>query len=316
MPAYPPSGEGPFVFLWTEKRGLGTPEVAQALASGLALPLREVSYAGMKDKHSVSRQQFCVPAEVEAQIPAFNVAGVTILSMARHSQKLRTGHLRGNRFSVRIRDVANAEAANAALERLKSVGVPNYFGDQRFGQTQDTAALGKKLLLGQRLSRTPSKFLRKLYLSAFQSLLFNRALANRIQDGTIARALLGDVLRKADTGGLFVCEDPAVDQPRVDGFAVSPAGPIFGTKMIQARGSIAEAEARLLADEGVAPLDFERGRGETLGARRPYRIPFQPTRVFWEANDLLLDFELPKGSYATVLLQEIMKSETDPKIRD
>jgi tRNA pseudouridine13 synthase len=222
---------------------------------------------------------------------------------------MRTGHLRANKFSVRIRDVANVEAAKRSLELLQVNGVPNYFGEQRFGQTQDTAALGRKLVLGQRLARTPSRFLRKLYFSAYQSLLFNRALANRVTEKTIGRALPGDVLRKADTGGLFVCEEPSVDQPRVDAFLISPAGPIFGKKMAQAASTVADMEAHLLADEGITLKDFERGRGEALGTRRPYRVPFQPTRASWGERDLVLDFELPKGSYATVLLREIMKSD-------
>jgi tRNA pseudouridine13 synthase len=185
--------------------------------------------------------------------------------------------------------------------------VPNYFGDQRFGREGDNADFGRLLVLGQRLPRRPDKFQRKLYLSAFQSRLFNRALVDRLRAGTFDKALLGDVLRREDSGGLFVCEAPEVDGPRVAAFEVSPAGPLFGPKMTATAHAVAEAEAKLLADEGVTLDDFKRGGDETQGGRRPYRVRLGNPALEVEGEDLVLTFELPKGSYATEVLHELLK---------
>jgi tRNA pseudouridine13 synthase len=307
LPAYPPGGEGEHLFLWVEKRGRDTPSVARALAGALGLTPREVSYAGLKDRHALTRQLFCVPARVEAKLASFSAPGVSVLWTRRHANKLRTGHLKGNRFRIRIRGVSDPQAARAAFERIERQGLPNFFGEQRFGARGDNADLGKRLLRGERLPRRPDRFERKLLLSAYQSLLFNRALALRLRAGTLARALPGDVMRKQETGGLFVCESPEVDQPRVDGFEISPAGPLFGPKMIRAQGEVAAGEAELLRAEGMELTDFERGGEETEGGRRPYRVPLAVGELREEGTDLWIGFELPRGSYATVVLRELLK---------
>ena len=313
IPAYRPSGAGEHLYLWIEKVGRETPEVARALSRALNVADREVGYAGLKDRQAVTRQFFSVPASAEGRLSSFSLDGVRVLEAMRHGNKLRTGHLRGNRFWIRLRDVRDPEAAVAIVERLQALGVPNYFGEQRFGRSEDNAELGRALLLGQRLDRAPTPFQRKLYLSAFQSLLFNRALAERIRAGTLSRALEGDVLRKADTGGLFLCQQPSREQPRVDAFEVSPAGPLFGPKMNRAAGAVAEAEESLLAEAGVTIEDFRRGRGETEGGRRAYRVRLEDAAVEKEGRDVLLSFTLPRGSYATVVLDEVMKpSRTAP----
>jgi tRNA pseudouridine13 synthase len=308
IPAYRPAGAGEHLYLWIEKIGRDTPEVARALSRALGVPERDVGYAGMKDRQGVTRQFFSVPAAAaQARLSAFGMDGVRVLEARRHGNKLRTGHLRGNRFWIRIRDVRDAGAARAILGQLETTGVANYFGEQRFGRGEDNAELGRRLILGQRLERAPTPFQRKLYLSAFQSLLFNRALAGRIRDGTWSRALEGDVLRKSETGGLFVCEEPSREQPRVDAFEVSPAGPLFGPKMPNAAGAVAQAEEALLVDASVALDDFRRGRGETEGGRRAYRVRLEGASVEEEGSDVLLSFILSRGSYATVVLEEVMK---------
>jgi tRNA pseudouridine13 synthase len=308
LPAYEPSGQGEHLFLWIEKRAHDTPWVARELARALGLTERDVSYAGLKDRHAVTRQLFCVPAvKSEPKLAAFSAPEVKVLWAKRHGNKLRTGHLLGNRFRLRIRGVTDLGAARATLAELWRTGLPNYFGEQRFGQKGDNAELGKLLVQGKRLPRRPDRFERKLFLSAYQSLLFNRALGERLREGTFARALLGDVLRKRETGGLFVCESPEVDQPRVDAFEVSPAGPMFGPKMVRAAHEVLAREEALLSAEGLTLSDFERGGGEAEGARRPYRIPLV-TQVEEEGAELTVAFELPKGSYATVVLRELLKA--------
>ncbi len=307
VPAYAPCGEGEHLYLWVEKRGRSTPEAARVLSRHLGIGEREISYAGLKDRQGITRQLFSVPARVEPEVASFADPEVTVLWSKRHRNKLKTGHLRGNRFRIRIRRVKDPAAATAVLERLGKVGVPNAFGDQRFGAGDDNAALGKQLLLGKKLAKAPDRFQRKMYLSAYQSLLFNRMLARRLERGELGTALLGDVLKKPDTGGEFRCDNPEVDQPRVERFEVSPAGPIFGPEMTSAGAGVAQEETQLLTEEQLVLEDFTRGRGETAGARRPYRVQLGQVEVAAEGEDLWVSFDLPRGSYATVVLREVMK---------
>lgn len=308
LPAYVPEGSGEHLFLWVEKRGRETPEVVRALASALKLDEREIGVAGMKDRQAVTRQFLSIPARLEAQLETFALEGVRILSAVRHGNKLKTGHLKGNRFRLTLHGVRDPGALRASLERLEAVGLPNAFGSQRFGRGGDNALAGYRLLRGERLPRPPSRFQRKLFLSALQSELFNRALAARLRAQALDRALLGDVLRKEDTGGLFVCEDPGVDQERVSRFEVSPTGPIFGPRMSAPAGEVAALEAALLDEVGLTREDFSRGRGETEGARRPYRVRLGGLTVEERAGgEVLLAFELPSGSYATEVLRELLE---------
>jgi len=309
LPAYLPSGEGEHLYLWLEKRGRDTREVVRALAAALGVAEDDIGVAGMKDRQAVTRQLLSVPARAEARLGDFSLEGVTVHWARRHGNKLRTGHLKGNRFRLRLRGVRDVGAARESFARLTAGGVPNYFGEQRFGRAGDNADLGRLLVLGQRLPKRPDRFQRKLYLSAFQSRLFNRALAARVRAGTLATALAGDVLRKEETGGLFVCESPEVDGPRVAAFEVSPAGPLFGPRMTAAAGEVAALEARLLEEEGVTLDDFRRGGGETEGGRRPYRVRLGAAELAPEGEDLWLTFELPRGAYATEVLHELLKDD-------
>jgi len=308
VPAYLPCGEGEHLYLHVRKRGLSTPELARQLARALGVGEHEVSWAGLKDRHAVTTQWLSLPAKnAEGSLPGLQLPGMELLEAKRHGNKLKNGHLRGNRFTLWLRDVADVGAARASFERLVAEGVPNYFGEQRFGLKDDNAEAGKLLLKGERLPRRPSAFERKLFLSAYQSQLFNRLAAARVEAGTLGRAFAGDVLRKTETGGLFVCEAPEVDQPRVEAREVSPAGPLYGPKMPRAAGVVAEAEEALMAAEGMTMEDFRRGRDETEGGRRPYRI-FLGEPSFEQAdNAARLAFSLPRGSYATVVVRELTK---------
>jgi tRNA pseudouridine13 synthase len=290
------------------KRGLSTPELGRQLARALGVGEHEVSWAGLKDRHAVTTQWLSLPAKkAEGALASLSIPGMELLEAKRHGNKLKNGHLRGNRFTLWLRDVVDAAAAQASFERLVAHGVPNYFGEQRFGLKDDNADAGKLLLRGERLPRRPSAFERKLFLSAYQSALFNRLAAARVEAGTLGRALAGDVLRKTDSGGLFVCEAPEVDQPRVEAREVSAAGPLFGPKMPRAQGEVAASEEALLASEGMALEDFRRGKDETEGGRRPYRVFLGEPSLAQEGSALRLAFSLPRGSYATVVLRELTK---------
>ena len=312
LPAFPPTGAGDHLWLWVEKRGADTAQVVKALARAAGVAPAEVGFAGMKDRQAVTRQAFTVPLPRAGPLE-LGLAGVRILGQERTARRLRTGQLRGNRFRVRIREPAEPAAAAAVLAALARKGLPNYFGEQRFGRAGDNAARGRALLLGEQLEPRVDRVERRLLLSAYQSLLFNRALAERMRDDLYAQVLAGDVLRRADSGGLFVCQDPEVDQPRADRLELSPTGPIFGWKVRPLpEGAVAEREARLLAEEGLTREALRAGRGETQGARRPYAVPVGEVETAREGPDLVLAFSLPKGSYATVLLDEVTKAEDGP----
>jgi tRNA pseudouridine13 synthase len=265
----------------------------------------------MKDKDAVTTQWLSFPVTKDPDPATLDGPGLRILEVSRHQNKLRTGHVRANVFSLVVRggDAARARATAAALGAR---GLPNFFGPQRFGTEGKNAEIGRALLLGpdgpevRRAAR--DRFLRRLSLSAYQALLFNRWLAARMADGLFAAALRGDVMKKLDTGGLFDCADPAVDGPRVEAFEISPAGPMFGHKLRAATADALVREEALLAAEGITLADFARGGGEAEGTRRAARL-----RVDVTVEDLpegyRTRFELPKGSYATVVLGELVKGE-------
>ena len=307
VPAYAPSGQGEHLFLLVEKVGLDTPEAASRVASALGLHLAHVSWAGLKDRVARSRQWLCVPARAESALGALApTPELRLLSHARHGNKLRVGHLRGNRFRIRIVDAERPEVAAGVMERLVAEGLPNAFGEQRFGRG-DTALRGSALVRGERLPQRPSAFERKLYVSAYQALLFNRMLEHRLRAGTLRRALQGDLMRKTDSGGLFVCREPEVDQPRVERGEIVATGPMFGWKMPRPEGEVDVAEQGVLAAERLGLDSFRRLGTIAEGTRRPFTVPV--VDAFWstERSTVELAFTLPAGSYATVLLDEVMK---------
>jgi len=311
VPAYLPSGTGPHLYLRIEKRGRTTRDALRALSRLLGVPERDAGCAGLKDRDAVTTQWLSFPAGRDPDPAGLASEGLRVLEVSRHGNKLRTGHVRANRFDLAVRGGA-LEPARAAAAALAARGLPNFFGPQRFGAEGRNAAVGRALILGE---RTPEagraardRFLRRLSISAYQSALFNRWLAARLADGLFASALAGDVLKKLDSGGLFTCEDPATDGGRVARFEISPAGPMFGHKLRPAAGEALAREEALLAAEGVALSDFARGGGEAEGTRRAARLPIaialEPLEDGYRAR-----FELPRGSYATVVMRELMKAE-------
>jgi tRNA pseudouridine13 synthase len=314
LPLYEASGEGEHLYLTVEKRGRTTQEVAREIAAGLGGRERDVGTAGLKDKRGVTVQRMSIASKLPAE-EALKLAGPgwRVLAAARHGNKLRTGHLRGNRFRIVVRGAGKDGLPRAAAicERLREQGAANLFGPQRFGKYGDNAELGRRILLrdASAANAARDRFLRRMAISALQSELFNRCLAARITDGLFARALEGDVLKKRASGGLFVCEDPATETPRVASFEVDPAGPLPGHSIFAARGEALRREQAVIAEAGVDPASFAAGGGEMEGARRPYRIPVDELGVEALGEDaLLLAFSLPKGSYAISVLREVTRS--------
>jgi tRNA pseudouridine13 synthase len=319
IPAYEPSGSGEHLYLWIEKRGLGAEYFARQVARRLGIAAAEVGTAGLKDRHAVTRQWVSVPASAEPQLGQLEGDGIRLLRVSRHGNKLKPGHLRGNRFHILIRDVEPAAEARVEpiLERIRREGLPNYYGPQRFGTDGQTALLGLALLRGEpppwgadgRPLNVRSPFLRKLALSAAQSLLFNFYLGRRFADGALRRVLAGDVMAKWPVGGMFVAEDIVAEQMRLETREIVPAGPMFGRKTFPAKGAAAAREAAVLTDAGLTMPAFS-GFGKLLqGTRRHNFVYVDDLTAAIEPSGLRLTFTLPAGSYATVLLREVMKSD-------
>ena len=210
----------------------------------------------------------------------------------------------GNHFTILIRQ-ADAEAENRAqaiIQQLQTFGLPNFYGPQRFGARGDNPEKGLALLLGQYRLRSVRK--RKLLVSSYNSLLFNLTLKERMETDLFAKLLQGDIAKKHDTGGIFLVSDPEKEQPRADRLEISATGPIWGKKMKRAGNEAAALEEKILSSQGVTPDVFRK----QPGSRRSLRIALKEVNVCQEKEGLRLEFFLPKGSYATVLLDEIMKA--------
>lgn len=316
VPAYEPCGEGEHTFFGVEKRDISTPALIQQLAQALGVAEREFGSAGLKDARAVARQTLSIQWVPPETILALNVDKARILWATRHTNKLRSGHLRGNRFTLRIRDVGSDAGSRVAAiaEMLLARGVPNGYGQQRFGNRGNNHEMGLLLLRNDRAALKThgihhlSYKMRQFLISAVQSALFNALLAARMRRGLLDDVLPGDVARKETTGGIFIVDDVAAERLRVRAWEISATGPIYGYKMLAAQAEAGALEAAILAEAGIAPADFRPFKAK--GSRRPLR--YYPEGLTWhkEGTDALtLSFFAPKGAYATLLLRELMKTE-------
>jgi tRNA pseudouridine13 synthase len=308
VPLYEASGEGPHLYVCLTREGWTTRQVVEALARLLELRPRDIGYAGLKDRHARCTQVFSLPSlapsaarRIESELP------FRVLWVRHHRNKLKPGHLLGNRFQITISDldVSAAEAHTRAghiAAALAQRGLPNFFGPQRFGNDGANVNRGHDVLIG---GWERDKWLRRLVISAYQSYLFNRYLARRMALGWFDHLVAGDVAKKTDTGGMFNVQDPAVEQSRYARGEITFTGPMYGTKMWAAGAAAGELETAILAEAGLTLENFAQARVE--GTRRPGRLAL-PTIDYSSGDDgLHLAFFLPKGSYATIVVREFTK---------
>ena len=303
--------------MWIEKREQATADVAKSLASALGLRVGDIGTAGLKDKWAVTKQFFSLPGHHElSDLQSEDLPGVKVVSACAHNNKLKTGHLRGNRFALRVRELdlplpEAAERAKAILEALsRQGGAPNWYGPQRFGRQGSNVEVGRALVTGEKLKgRPPRGRQRRLYISAFQSWLFNAYLRKRLEAGSYGEVLEGDILQKRDSGGLFVAEELATEQARLDAGELAITGPMFGHKMKRgpAESSAWNLEEEILAKDGLALPSFAPLGKLALGTRRPLSMPLDAWDVLAGDDFLELRFSLPSGSYATAAMREVMK---------
>ncbi len=300
-------GEGEHLLLHIRKRNRNTDEVARALARCAGVRARDVSYCGLKDRVAVTTQWFSVwlPGKPDPDWSPILGEDLELLSQVRTRRKLQRGGLRGNQFTLVLREVQGDRTA--LEERLAVVaehGVPNYFGEQRFGREGSNLAAAEAMFGGQRVK---DRHRRGLYLSAARSLLFNEVLAARVRDASWDRALPGEALQLAGSRSFFVVEDidDAISARLASG-DVLPSGPLWG------RGGLPSVAAARALEEAVLALhsDFREGleKAGLKQERRALRLPVADLRWQWldDGQDLQLTFSLPAGCYATAVLRELV----------
>jgi tRNA pseudouridine13 synthase len=311
-PLYLPCGEGEHLYVTITKRGLSTPDLVRRLSSTLGMKAQAIGVAGLKDARAVTTQMVSLQGATAEQVSCLKVDGqiLSIKVLARHRNRLRTGHHAGNRFRLVIRDVAGhaAESVPAVLEQLVRRGVPNYFGPQRQGKDGDNYQIGAALLNDPRRRDKMSRAKRVWYLNTYQSFLFNRMLAKRIDH--VDRIFVGDWATKLENGACFPVEDTEKEQPRVDRFEISPTGILFGSRVSWASGEPGRIEEAVIAEAGTtrdALVTAAKACG-FRGERRALRVPLAELEWSLDGTILTLAFALPPGAYATSVLRELMKT--------
>jgi len=386
QPQYQPVGEGEHIYMLVQKRGFSTVEMLAILARHFGVPRGAVGYAGLKDKHAVTRQVVSVhtPGRTWKDFPVFRHDQIEILWADMHVNKLRPGHLRGNRFSVKVRGVSPTDVvrAKAILERLKTVGVPNRVGEQRFGLLGNNHHVGRAIVTGDNEgavrallgpcerhpevnaqaraafvegryreaitlypagARTEMIVLNALahgmdaraalrridavvvryYISAFQSAVLNAVLDERVAEGSLGMLAAGDVALKHINQAAFTVDQGVANDPataaRLASFEISPTGPMWGANMLRGSGETDVKEVAALARVGVTPdhlLAFDADApGMLEGKRRALRVPLIDPEVEGGLDEhgpyIRCAFELPRGSFATVVMREVMKPERE-----
>ncbi|KTC85597.1 MULTISPECIES: tRNA pseudouridine(13) synthase TruD [Legionella] len=301
------TGEGEHLFLRIEKRGLNTEELVKSLARTLGKSEKAISYAGLKDRQALTTQWLCVHCPGQ-DLPESNLLqgqGWRVLESKRHLKKLKTGTLAANDFSLVLRDLTESSEVEARLAQIKSFGVPNYFGPQRFGYEGQNLIKAKDLLLAN--LKPKNRFLRGIYYSAARAFLFNQILSKRVSLGNWNKAISGDVLQLAGSNSIFTVEilDDAIPA-RVSQFDISPAAPLWG------RGEDRTSkEAFGIQDEALADYKAWCEALEKQGLERAYRsliLQVENLNWHWEGEALHLSFRLTSGSYATSVVRELMNS--------
>jgi tRNA pseudouridine13 synthase len=312
-PLYVPCGEGEHLYVRVTKRNLSTPDLVGRLSSVLGVKMKCIGVAGLKDAQAVTSQMVSIQGISPDRLDRIRldecIMAVEILG--RHRNRLRKGHHSGNRFRIVVRGVEGDAALHvpAVVAVLERRGVPNYFGPQRQGRGGVNYRVGAELLTDPARRARMSRQKRLWYLSSYQSHLFNRLLARRID--RIDRLLIGDWAMKHENGACFPVTDAAVEQARADRFEISPTGILFGSRAPWATGEPGEMEQAVAAEAGATSeglIEAARDCG-FRGERRAFRV--QPKDLTWslDQNHLTLSFSLPPGAYATSLLREVMKTE-------
>jgi tRNA pseudouridine13 synthase len=370
IPLYDLAGEGEHVWFQVRKRGIDTFEAVRRIAAALDANEREFSYGGLKDGRALTTQWMSTGAVDPERIRALDVEKLKVLQVRRHVNRIKLGHLRGNRFRITVRAAMQGAARQAEriLDVLVRRGAPNFFGEQRFGARLNSHLCGEailrgdydrfvKVLIGGRSRREKDPYLnrardlfdkgkldkafeampirqraekkalgallrfgdperayfaipkrmRQMFLSAFQSHLFNEILKRRID--AIDRIEPGDLAYLHRNGAVFLVEEGDGSPPRCAAFEISPSAPVFGTRAPLAEGEPGRIEREVIDAADVKAEDFAVGGGlAAKGNRRPIRAPLRDVAlVEVDETTYRLEFALPRGTYATSIMRELIK---------
>jgi tRNA pseudouridine13 synthase len=308
---YPYDGEGEQLLVRIRKIGCNTRFVAEALAKFLGVHVRDLSYAGMKDRHAVTEQTLCfrLPGNAMPDLSEFQLEGVEILQVVRHKRKLRTGALAGNAFRLVIRQISDRTEVEQRLQKIQKSGVPNYFGEQRFGREGNNLTQARQWAQDSFRPRDRAK--KGLLLSATRSHLFNQVTSARLQrDNSLDAVINGDALQLTGRGSWFVAqaEELAELQQRVDQDELRITAPLAGRGGWGTQAEALEFEQQSLA--GAAELITLLERERVDAARRAMRVVPKDLRWnWWDDVTLEMAFWLPAGSYATSVVRELLQQE-------
>ncbi|MET3815832.1 tRNA pseudouridine13 synthase [Pantoea sp. UYEF8] len=305
---YGADGEGEHLLVRIRKVGANTRFVAEALAKYLGIHPRDMSYAGMKDRHAVTEQTLCfrLPGNAMPDLRGFALEGVEILQAVRHKRKLRIGALAGNAFRLVIRQISDRQAAEARLAQIRDAGVPNYFGEQRFGRNGNNLIMAEKWARNEIMVRDRNK--RSLLLSSARSALFNQVTSARLQQqGSLSQVMNGDALQLTGRGSWFVAQpDELVSlQTRVDQHELRITAPLPGDGEAGPQADALAFEQQALADATTLLSLMTRERVDA--ARRAMLVV--PRDLHWNWCDeatLEMTFWLPAGSFATSVVRELL----------
>ena len=301
---YPLAGEGEFVAVKVRKTNANTLFVGEQLAKFVGISVKNMSYAGLKDRHAVTEQWFCLhlAGKETPDFSAFECEGVEILEVTRHNRKIRTGALEGNYFELLLRDVEETDELKQRLNQLQAVGFPNYFTEQRFGRDGHNLTQAQRWASGEISVKDRKK--RSFYLSAARSEVFNLVVSQRIADQQMQTVLLGDYLQLAGSNSFFEvkAEDLMQSQQRLDENDVLLTAPLIGENSLEQNGN--ECEKAIVAQHKNLINLMKKERMNA--ARRAILCKPQDLRWQFEPEGLHLTFFLNSGSYATGLVRELI----------
>lgn len=308
---YAPDGEGEQLLVRIRKSGCNTRFVAEALAKFLRVPLRDLSYAGMKDRQAVTEQTLCfrLPGKAMPDLSSFQLEGCEILAVARHKRKLRTGALAGNAFRLIIRHLSQPQDVQQRLKQICQAGVPNYFGEQRFGRNSHNLTMAQQWARNEIQIRDRNK--RSLILSAARSALFNQVTSARLQkQGTLTTVMAGDALQLTGRGSWFVAQPEELEslQQRVLNNELRITAPLPGGGESGTQHSAFALEQQCLAGATELITLLERERVDA--ARRAMLVIPRDMQWNWQDDATLeMAFWLPAGSFATSVVRELLQQE-------
>ena len=330
VPLYEFSGNGEHLVLKTRKKDMTTWQMLQALSEVCGAKVRDFGYAGLKDKDGFTTQYISIHKKYEEKLNTFYHDKIKIVEKTYHDNKLKIGHLKGNRFFIRLKKVnpTQAKIISEVAKLIDKNGIPNYFGYQRFGKDKDNFNIGQEILEGKRKER--NKKMRNFFISAYQSHLFNLWLSKRVEVSKLFdsfsekelfellnlpketikqikstpnyfKLLPGDRISHYPYGRVFLCEDIVEESQRFFKKDTTVTGLLVGKKTPLAEGIAGNYEKDITKEA-------QNFTDKINGARRfAWIFPEElKTTYIEEKAHLELSFILPKGSYATVLLEELL----------